>query len=151
RSVSSFRRMEEGYHLRSHGITVERSFRVTLADNHLQKPEHLAGGGNGYLCPLSQPNEALVRDSTGIDGRHNFSSNWDFGAAGNVFLRVLSRGGRVCSDLEKQRRNACSLGPSDFHHALAMANLFDQAIIDDALAVGNRQDWSTGAGHTGTR
>ena len=151
RNIHSFSRENDGHHLRSHGITVNRSFRVTLADNVLQKPEHLGGGGNGYLFQLSQTNEVLVRDSTGIDGRHNFSINWDFGAAGNVFLRVRSRGGRVCADLDEQLRNACDLGPSDFHHALAMANLFDQAIIDDALVVGNRQDWSTGAGHTGTR
>lgn len=150
RGVDSFSREEDGLHLRSHGISVNRSFRVTLADNHLQKPEHLGEGGNGYLFQLSQTNEVLIRDSSGRDGRHNFSINWDFGASGNVFLRIKSSGGQVCSTLEHQQNNNCSTGPSDFHHALALANLFDQVHINDALEVGNRQEWSLGAGQTGT-
>ncbi|MBW2529086.1 MAG: hypothetical protein JRI23_33220 [Deltaproteobacteria bacterium] len=148
--VTSFARSGEDYHLRSHGFAVERSFRVTIADSHLQKPEHLGGGGNGYLFQLTRSNEVLVRDSTGVDGRHNFSINWDFGSSGNVFQRIESSGGRVCGTLQDQLDDNCGVGPSDFHHALAIANLFDQVVIDDALQVGNRQDWSTGAGQTGT-
>ncbi len=151
RDVKSFARQGASHHIRSHGITIERSFRVTVADSHLAKTEHLGEGGNGYLFQLSQTNEVLVRDSTGRDGRHNFSVNWDFGSSGNVFQRIESSGGLVCSSLENQLSNNCSLGPSDFHHALAIANLFDHAIIDDGLQVGNRQEWSSGAGQTGTQ
>ncbi len=150
KDVRSFSQDGNSHHLRSHGISVERSFRVTIADTHLEKAQHLGGGGNGYLFTVSQSNEVLLRDSSGREGRHNFSINWDFGASGNVFLRILSAGGRVCGSLQAQLDNDCSVGPTDFHHALAIANLFDSSVIDDALQVGNRQDWSTGAGHTGT-
>jgi hypothetical protein len=150
RDVRSFSHDGNSAHLRSHGITVERSFRVTIMDTHLEKAEHLGGGGNGYLFTLSRSNEVLVRDCSGREGRHNFSINWDFGASGNVFLRILSVGGLVCGSLQAQLDGTCSVGPTDFHHALAVANLFDSSVIDDALQVGNRQDWSTGAGHTGT-
>lgn len=151
RNVKSFSHQGASHHIRSHGITIERSFRVTITDSHLAKTEHLGEGGNGYLFQLSRTNEVLVRDSSGHDGRHNFTINWDFGASGNVFQRIESSGGLVCSSLENQVSGNCSLGPSDFHHALAIANLFDNAKIDDGLQVGNRQQWSVGAGQTGTQ
>lgn len=150
RDVASFAVEGEQYHLRSHGIFLDRSFRVTVADCHLQSPEHLGGSGNGYLFQLSRSNEVLMRDCIGHNGRHNFSLNWEFGASGNVFLRIESSGGRVCDSLQQQLDGDCGTGPSDFHHALAIANLFDNARIDDALQVGNRRDWSIGAGQTGT-
>ncbi|MDQ2076719.1 glycosyl hydrolase family 28-related protein [Marinimicrobium sp. ABcell2] len=150
RDVKSFAQDGASHHLRSHGITVERSFRVTIADTLLERPENLGGGGNGYLFHLTRSNEVLVRDSIGRHGRHNFTINWDFGSSGNVFQRIESTGGRVCSSIENQKSDNCSVGPTDFHHALAIANLFDNAIINDSLEVGNRQDWSQGAGHTGT-
>jgi Pectate lyase superfamily protein len=148
--VASFAASGEQYHLRSHGIYLERSFRVTVADSHLAKAEHLGGAGNGYLFQLSRSNEILIRDSTGREGRHNFSINWDFGSSGNVMLRDESTGGLVCGSLQDQLDGNCSEGPSDFHHALAIANLFDNFEVNDALQVGNRQDWSTGGGQTGT-
>lgn len=151
RDVNSFAHENASHHVRSHAISIERSFRVTIADSHLKKTEHLGEGGNGYLFQLTRTNEVLIRDSSGRDGRHNFTINWDFGASGNVFQRIESSGGLVCSSLENQLANDCSLGPSDFHHALAIANLFDHAIIDDGLQVGNRQEWSSGAGQTGTQ
>jgi len=150
RDVASFAASGEQYHLRSHGIYLERSFRVTVADSHLAKAEHLGGAGNGYLFQLSRSNEILIRDSTGREGRHNFSINWDFGSSGNVMLRDESTGGLVCGSLQDQLDGNCSEGPSDFHHALAIANLFDNFEVNDALQVGNRQDWSTGGGQTGT-
>lgn len=151
RDVKSFAREGASHHIRSHGITIERSFRVTVADSHLAKTEHLGEGGNGYLFQLTRTNEVLIQDSSGRDARHNFTINWDFGASGNVFHGIESSGGRVCSSLENQLSGDCSLGPSDFHHALAIANLFDNAKIDDGLQVGNRQQWSVGAGQTGTQ
>lgn len=150
RDLKSFAHEGAAYQVRSHGISIERSFRVTLTECHLEKAEHLGEGGNGYLYQLSRSNEVLVSRSIGRHGRHNFSINWDFGASGNVFQGIESTGGRVCSSLEDQQLDNCSEGPTDFHHALAIANLFDSAIINDALQVGNRQHWSTGAGQTGT-
>ncbi|MFW5739582.1 MAG: glycosyl hydrolase family 28-related protein, partial [Myxococcota bacterium] len=132
RDVASFAADGEEHHLRSHGIYVERSFRVTVADSHLEKSEHLGGGGNGYLFQLSRTNEVLVRDCIGREGRHNFSINWDFGSSGNVFLRGESTGGLVCGSLQAQLDGDCSEGPSDFHHALAVANLFDNVEVNDA-------------------
>jgi hypothetical protein len=150
KNIHSFSKDAGPYHIRSHGISVTSSFQVTLDNNHLQKAERLSGGGNGYLFQLSRTNEVLVKDSSAAYGRHNFTINWDFGSSGNVFLRVKSSNGRVCSTLSAQKSNSCSLGPTDFHHALAIANLYDQAQIDDSLDVGNRQDDSSGAGPTGT-
>jgi hypothetical protein len=148
--VKSYAQGASAYQIRSHGITVATSFQVTVDNAHLQKAEHLGGGGNGYLFHVTRSNEVLIKDSSAQFGRHNFTINWDFGSSGNVFLRVKSGNGRVCSALSNQKANSCSLGPTDFHHALAIANLYDGAQIDDALDVGNRRDDSSGAGPTGT-
>jgi hypothetical protein len=148
--VSSFTRQGEKFDLRSNGINVVTSFRVTVSDCALHRAEHLGPNGNGYLFQLMQSNEVLLRDCTASEGRHNFILNWDFGTCGNVMLRVHSSGGRSCDNLQMQKLGVCGVGACDFHHALAMANLVDSSSIDDALQVGNRQDWSTGAGQTGT-
>jgi len=150
RNVHSYAEDGEEYHVRSHGLKVHRSLRVTAADMQLERSEHLGAGGNGYHFQISQSNEVLIRDSVGRYGRHNFSFNWDFGSSGNVILRVESTGGRICDALQDQLDDDCWDGASDFHHALSLANLFDNAEINDALEVGNREDWSVGAGQTGT-
>jgi hypothetical protein len=42
------------------------------------------------------------------------------------------------------------MGPSDFHHSLAIANLIDSCQIDDGWFALNRGPTSAGAGHTAT-
>ena len=151
REVASFESPLHGpYHLRSHGLTITRCVRITVMDTHLARPQNRGGAGNGYLFHLSRSNEVLVRDSTAREARHNFSINWDFGSSGNVFLRVLSTGGRGFDSLQNALDGVGWLGPSDFHHSLSIANLIDASVIDDAWQCENRRDTSTGAGPTGT-
>ena len=150
KQVTSYDQTGSGYELRSHGIAVDQSVNVTISDTRMANAEHLGGNGNGYLYQVSASNEVLIKNSEAINGRHNFSFSWDFGASGNVFLRVKSEGGRVCSSYAKQLSNDCTEGGADFHHALSMANLYDSAVINDSLRVGNRLTASSGAGQTGT-
>lgn len=123
------------------------SARVTLADLDLREAQHRGEGGNGYLVEIGRSSEVLVRDSTAIGGRHNFIQNWDFGTSGCVFLRTYSAGGRAMTG---PSTGLATVGFSEFHHMLAMANLIDDSAADDGWAAVNRQGFSSGAGHTAT-
>ena len=136
-----------GAHLQSGGIRVDDSKRVTIADCHMQRAQHRGGGGNGYLFDVRRSSEVLVRDCVGEHGRHNFIQNWGFGTSGCVFLRTTSRGGKAQL---VQGSEIGSIGLSEFHHSLAMANLIDDSTADDGWGAVNRGDWSSGAGHTAT-
>ncbi|MBL8614296.1 MAG: hypothetical protein JNM72_01690 [Deltaproteobacteria bacterium] len=139
---------EEGdRHLRSGGILIERSRRVTVAESALAAPQHRGEGGNGYLFELRASSEVLFRDNTAEAGRHNFIQNWDFGATGNVWLRNRSTGGEAFTSPTDSRGLPAA---SETHHALSMANLFDNNQIDDAWKTVNRLSYSSGAGHTAT-
>ncbi len=139
---------EEGQrHLRSGGIIIERSRRVTVAESALAWPQHRGEGGNGYLFELRQSSEVLFRENTAEAGRHNFIQNWDFGATGNVWLRNRSTGGESFTSPTDSRGVPAA---SETHHALSMANLFDSNQIDDAWKTVNRLSYSSGAGHTAT-
>ncbi len=155
RGVSSFpspaapsRGHGAGAHLQSGGIIVRSALRVTVADSHMAEAEHRGGGGNGYLFELRQSSEVLFRDCTGRAGRHNFIQNWGFGVTGCVWLRVHSSEGRVM--WERDFPFISMVGYSETHHSLATANLIDSSRFDDGWSMVNRQDWSTGAGHTAT-
>lgn len=135
------------HHLRSGGVLIEASRRVTVADSRLADPQHRGEGGNGYLFEVRQSNEVLIRDSEAAHGRHNFIVNWDFGASGVVFLRTRSIGGEAfTSPTDTLGVTACS----EYHHALAMANLVDDSWADDCWKAVNRLSYSSGAGHTAT-
>jgi hypothetical protein len=122
--VQSFATVDDT-HLQSGGVLVVRSRHITVADCVMARPQHRGGGGNGYLYEVSRSNEILIRDSTGRDGRHNFIVNWDFSTNGTVFLRTLSEDGRA------ENGPITVTGLSEFHHALAMANLIDDSIAHD--------------------
>ncbi|HOX46260.1 MAG TPA: glycosyl hydrolase family 28-related protein [Myxococcota bacterium] len=147
RRVASFASTagEGGRHLQSGGILVQRSKRVSVLDTVLERAQNRGSGGNGYLFELMQSGEVLVRDCQGLDGRHNFIQNWDFGTSGCVFLRVESRGGLAESEL------GAVTGLSEYHHSLAMANLVDGAVSDDGWGAVNRGQESSGAGHSATQ
>lgn len=136
------------HHLQSGGILVARSRRVTIADSSLAQAQNRGGGGNGYLFEIMQSDEILVRDSVGRAGRHNFIQNWDFGTTGCVFLRTLSADGEAWGDEGGLWR---PMGSSEYHHALAMANLVDSSEAHDGWAAKNRMHWSSGAGHSATQ
>jgi hypothetical protein len=150
RDVASFQSpvAQPGFHLQSSGFVIEDSARVTVADCRLERAQHRGGGGNGYLYELRRSNEVLVRDSVGLDGRHNFIQNWGFGTTGCVFLRCASRGSRAFGgDWDPIGLPAFC----EYHHSLAMANLVDSCTLDDGWFGGNRGTESTGAGQTTTQ
>lgn len=136
---------EDGMHLQSSGVYVLDSHRVTVADSVLAYAQNRGGGGNGYLFEVSRSNEVLFVDDVGRAGRHNFIQNWDFGTSGVVWLRCASHAGR---SLIAQWDPIGTVGTSEFHHSLATANLIDQSFADDGWAALNRQDYSSGAGHS---
>ena len=137
-----------GAHLQNGGIRILSSRLVTVADSRFENAQNRGGGGCGYLYEISTSNEVLIRDSTGIGGRHNFIQNWDFGTTGCVFLRCTSEKGRcvVSKDIAVPYPCFC-----EYHHSLAMACLVDQSTLTDGWFGGNRNDWSTGAGQTVTQ
>ena len=132
-------------HLQSGGLRIQASKRVTVRDCKMGKAQNRGPGGNGYLFEIRQSSEILVRDCEGYAGRHNFIQNWDFGC---VFLDVLSRDGRAYF---AKWDPVGKLGPSEYHHALAMANLVDRSDIRDGWSAVNRKKWSSGAGHSATQ
>ena len=138
----------EGYHLQSGGLEIVNSKRVTVADCAMQSAQNRGGGGCGYLFEISQSSEVLIRDCTGLDGRHNFIQNWGFGTTGCVFLRCYSAGS---ANLAYRNLPVGLPAYNEFHHSLAMACLIDQCTLDDGWYAGNRKDESSGAGHTSTQ
>ncbi len=141
----------EGYgaddHLQSGGIMVKHSKRVTVADCVMERAQNRGGGGNGYLYEIMASSEVLTRDSVGRAGRHNFIQNWGFGTTGCVWLRCLSEEGVVALS---EALPLGAVGVSEYHHSLATANLVDDCTLHDGWKAENRQDWSSGAGHTAT-
>ena len=134
------------YHLRSKGIILESSKRVSILRSSMQKPQNRGPGGNGYLFEVSMTNDVLFADDEAYDGRHNFIQNWGFGNSGTVFLRCASAGSALMANI------GAVLQPSqsEHHHSLAMATLVDSSRLDDGFAFENRGDLSIGAGHTAT-
>ena len=146
RRVSSFSE-DGGAHVQSGGLRIHQSSRITVDDVHLARAQNRGGGGNGYLFEVRQSSEVLFKDSTGVDGRHNFIENWGFGTTGCVWLRVHSAGGFATATAGGTQGG---VGYSEFHHSLATANLIDSSRFDDGFSIVNRRLESTGAGHTGT-
>ena len=137
-----------GKHLMSGGVIVQDSRRVTVRDCDLEKSQNRGDNGNGYLYEIMRSNEVLTVDSIARDGRHNFIQNWDFGTSGCVWLRTESTGSRsYLADWDPIGYASYS----EFHHSLAMANLIDQSVATDGWQGVNRQDESSGAGHSATQ
>lgn len=136
------------YHLQSKGIVIQGSNRITIADCTMTKPQHRGGGGNGYLFEVTRCNEVLIRDCHGTHGRHNFIQNWDFGTSGCVFLRCYSSGSTnmFSKDIPFGLPAYC-----EYHHSIATACLVDSCTLNDGWYGGNRNDWSSGAGHSVTQ
>ena len=139
---------DDGDHLQSGGLLVQQSKRVTVSEVHLAEAQHRGEGGNGYLFEVMQSAEVLIADCTARAGRHNFIQNWDFGTSGVVFLRTRSTEGQA---LTSRTGSIRTVGASEFHHSLAMANLIDHSVTDDAWKAANRGGYSSGAGHSATQ
>lgn len=138
-----------GAHLQNGGIKIHASKRVTVANSTMEQTQNRGGGGCGYLFEIRVSSEILTRDCVGLNGRHNFIQNWGFGTTGCVWLRCHSEGGLTVA--LKDFPEFGGLGFSEFHHSLATANLIDSNVVHDGWKAANRNDWSTGAGHTATQ
>ena len=138
---------DDEHHLQSGGVLIDESRRVTVTDTTMEYAQNRGGGGNGYLFEIKRSDEVLIQQSVGRAGRHNFIQNWDFGSTGNVFLETLSEMGESWTDSSGW---FAPVGLSEYHHALAMANLVDSSVAHDGWAAKNRMGWSSGAGHTST-
>jgi len=138
---------DETHHLQSGGVLIDTSRRVTVTNTTMEYAQNRGGGGNGYLFEVKQSDEVLIHGSVGRAGRHNFIQNWDFGSTGNVFLETFSEMGETWSD---STGAFPATGLSEYHHALAMANLVDSSTAHDGWGAKNRLMWSSGAGHTST-
>jgi hypothetical protein len=151
RNVASFASplpAAKGYHLQNCGFGLVGCKRITVADCRLENAQNRGTGGCGYLFEVSQSNEVLIKDCAGLKGRHNFIQNWDFGTTGCVFLHCRSAGGR---NLMSKNDPIGFPAYSEYHHSLAMACLVDDCTLDDGWYAGNRQDESSGAGHSVTQ
>jgi len=136
-------------HLQNGGLKIHGSKRVTVQDCVVEKAQNRGGGGCGYLFEIRMSNEIMTRDCTAREGRHNFIQNWGFGVTGCVWLDCLSEEGFAIS--LKDLPFIGQTGYSEFHHSLATANLMDSCVFADGWKAVNRQDWSSGAGHTSTQ
>jgi hypothetical protein len=136
------------YHLRSSGIIVTQSKRVSILGSSMENAQNRGSGGNGYLFELSRTSEVLIADSVARNGRHNFIQNWGFGNSGTVFLRCVSSGSELLSLIGGKLTPEKAY--SEHHHSLAMATLVDDSRLDDGFKFENRGAWSSGAGHTAT-
>ncbi len=132
-----------GAHLRSGGVYVVGSKRVTVADVTMAHAQNHGDGGAGYGLEASGSSEVLFRDSRVEDVRHGLIQNWDFGSSGLVWLRCDSVGNTLAGD-------PVIGGRSEFHHRLAMANLFDSTRDTVGFVAHNRGTESSNAGLTAT-
>ncbi|MBT8494985.1 MAG: hypothetical protein KJO07_18190, partial [Deltaproteobacteria bacterium] len=103
-----------GVHILSSGLRLDSSRFVTVRDCDFRHPQYEGAGGNGYLF-VHTGSENLITESTGIDGRHNFTFSLMY-SSGNVIHRSRSQDGRL---------------PADFHQLLSMTNLVDNMAVDN--------------------
>jgi hypothetical protein len=136
-------------HLQNGGVVVRASKRVSVHDTTMELAQNRGPGGCGYLFEVRTSSEILFSDCVARKGRHNFIQNWGFGTTGCVWLRCFSSGG--LSVPLQAFPEIGGRGYSEFHHSLATANLIDSCTFNDGWKAVNRQDWSTGAGHTATQ
>ncbi len=150
KNVASFALPGATHHLLSHGLVIDKSYRVTVDEVHMAHTQHRGEGGNGYLFIIGSSNEVLVKNSSGTNGRHNLTFVGRFSNSGNVVHKFKSMGAMICSSLAADLSNRCGVGPIDTHESLAIANLFDQMEVYDGFEIGNRQFKSASVGPTGT-
>jgi hypothetical protein len=122
RRVESYRPdgNDTGVHLLSHGIDVFQTRRTTVSEVAIADPQYRGAGGNGYLVRL-RGSDNLIKDSTFSEGRHNVSLLSMY-STGNVIHGVTLRRTPGSSPANRLA--------TDFHMHLALANLFDGAVLD---------------------
>ncbi len=132
-------------HLQSGGVYIVTSKRMTVIDSAMEHAQNHGDGGAGYAFEASMSNEILFKDNVATDVRHAFTQNWDFGASGLVFLRCIA------DDNIAVNPTFSTPGTSEFHHRLAIANLYDQSHDSSGYMALNRTSESSYSGHTATQ
>jgi hypothetical protein len=136
---------EQTHHLQSGGVYVVESKRVTVAASAMEHAQNHGDNGAGYAFESSLSNEILFREDVASDVRHAFIQNWDFGSNGLVFLRCTASGDTAVNT------PFTVPGTSEFHHRLAMANLYDSTHDSSGFNAYNRQTDSSNSGHSSTQ
>jgi hypothetical protein len=144
-SYSSTLAAEPTHHLQSGGVYIVESKRMTVADSAMEHAQNHGDGGAGYAFESSLSNDILFRDNVASDVRHAFIQNWDFGSNGLVFLRCSASNDTAVN-------NPLTIpGTSEFHHRLAMANLYDSTHDSSGFNAFNRGTESSNSGHSSTQ
>jgi hypothetical protein len=121
-NIATFRAPQntKNVHVLSNAVSVRDASHVTIKNVHVERPEYLGEGGNGYGFQLAGQ-EILVQDSAASYMRHGIS----FGGmqcSGNVIHRSAIDHSKTTPDG----------GGSDFHRFMSQSNLVDNlTIIED--------------------
>ncbi len=122
-------------HLHSVGIYLMETRSITVSNSVMGYAQYNGAGGNGYLIRI-EASDNLIRESTGLNSRHNFLIQEMF-STGNVLYNSTSV------------RDILS---SDYHRYLAHANLVDNMQLDGSVwEAFQRGNQSVNAGHTTTQ
>ncbi|MFO0755179.1 MAG: DNRLRE domain-containing protein [Byssovorax sp.] len=144
-SYASARAPVAGYHLQSGGVYLVENKRITVQNCTMEHAQNHGDGGAGYAFEASMSNEVLFKDDIADDVRHAFIQNWDFGASGLVFLRCTADNDIAVNP------TFSTPGTSEFHHRLAIANLYDSCHDSSGFMALNRTTDSSYSGHTSTQ
>ena len=128
-------------HMLSNGILVSRSFRITVQDCVMSRPQYGGAGGNGYMFRLSRTSESLVQNCIADFSRHGIVVS-DAGTSGNVFLN--------CEDRETKRSTGhtgsyiTNGSGSDNHMHFSHSNLWDSCHAHNSYyTASHRGIWGT--------
>lgn len=132
-------------HLLSNGIVVVNSFRVTVSECEMRRPQYGGGGGNGYMFRLTYSNDCLVEKSLAEFSRHGLVVS-HAGTSGNVFHR--------CADRETRRAVGSSAAGyqtggagSDHHMHFSHSNLWDQCHAHNSYYTASHRRFSGSVPH----
>ena len=116
-------------HMLSNGFRLRGSYRVTVANVQMRRPQYGGGGGNGYMFSISGSNECLLMDCIAEFNRHGIVVSGP-GTSGNVFLRCEDRETRRATGLTgSYQPNGSS---SDHHMHFSHSNLFDMCHVHNS-------------------
>lgn len=116
-------------HMLSNAIRLSNSFRVSVRNCQLGRPQYGGGGGNGYMYQMSQSNDCLFDNCIADFSRHGFSIA-SGGTSGNVFFQCQDRNtGRATGSTGSYVTDGSG---SDNHMHFSHSNLWDGCLADNS-------------------
>lgn len=110
-------------HMLSNGIVLMDSFRITVRNCGMRRPQYGGGGGNGYMFRLQNANDCLIANSVAEFSRHGIVVG-HAGTTGNVFHRCEDRDtGHATGSTGSMSTGGST---SDNHMHFSHSNLWDQ-------------------------